>query len=375
MDWKLRTPSWDFTEFQQEAIPNMEAVNGLSGFASQRTKGEFLVDLKLGQIGNSREEPPDKWREFTVPKSVTPSSPSTPSKRSRGANNGALSAICLVDGCNSDLSNCREYHRRHKVCELHSKTPEVTIGGNKRRFCQQCSRFHSLEEFDDEKRSCRKRLDGHNRRRRKPQPEAPSHSRSPFSNYKGTQFSPFSSPPMYPTNAVVSSTWPGLVKAKEEAKSTYEEHQQLKFLDKQNPFLGSSSSSYRERKQLAFPQDDDPFLGNQTPSAAPVHANHFKTESGVHGLLNQVSDSRCALSLLSSPQTHTLGISLSHIVPPHSIPLAQPSFTSLQYNSSLEPLDSVLVSNADGNCQGIFHIEPNESSDHKALQTLPFYWE
>lgn len=31
-------------------------------------------------------------------------------------------------------------------------------------------RFHSLEEFDEGKRSCRKRLDGHNRRRRKPQP-------------------------------------------------------------------------------------------------------------------------------------------------------------------------------------------------------------
>ena len=32
-------------------------------------------------------------------------------------------------------------------------------------------RFHLLAEFDDAKRSCRKRLDGHNRRRRKPQPD------------------------------------------------------------------------------------------------------------------------------------------------------------------------------------------------------------
>lgn len=47
---------------------------------------------------------------------------------------------CLVDGCNSDLSLGREYHRRHKVCELHSKTPKVTIGGREQRFCQQCSR-------------------------------------------------------------------------------------------------------------------------------------------------------------------------------------------------------------------------------------------
>ncbi|KAG6425510.1 hypothetical protein SASPL_115951 [Salvia splendens] len=78
-------------------------------------------------------------------------------------------AHCLVDGCSADLSVCRDYHRRHKVCETHSKTPRVTIEGREQRFCQQCSRFHSLVEFDEGKRSCRKRLDGHNRRRRKAQ--------------------------------------------------------------------------------------------------------------------------------------------------------------------------------------------------------------
>jgi hypothetical protein len=36
------------------------------------------------------------------------------------------------------------------------------------------SRFHLLLEFDEAKRSCRKRLDGHNRRRRKPQPDTMS---------------------------------------------------------------------------------------------------------------------------------------------------------------------------------------------------------
>lgn len=33
------------------------------------------------------------------------------------------------------------------------------------------SRFHPLSEFDEGKRSCRRRLAGHNRRRRKTQPE------------------------------------------------------------------------------------------------------------------------------------------------------------------------------------------------------------
>lgn len=35
-----------------------------------------------------------------------------------------------------------------------------------------CCRFHPLQEFDEDKRSCRRRLAGHNRRRRKTQPDA-----------------------------------------------------------------------------------------------------------------------------------------------------------------------------------------------------------
>ncbi|KAL2536494.1 Squamosa promoter-binding-like protein 16-like [Forsythia ovata] len=48
---------------------------------------------------------------------------------------------CSVDECNADLSLYGEYHRRHKVCEIHSKTPKVMIGGRKLHFCQQCSSF------------------------------------------------------------------------------------------------------------------------------------------------------------------------------------------------------------------------------------------
>lgn len=33
-------------------------------------------------------------------------------------------------------------------------------------------RFHPLDQFDEGKRSCRRRLAGHNKRRRKTQPEA-----------------------------------------------------------------------------------------------------------------------------------------------------------------------------------------------------------
>ncbi|MCO5557436.1 hypothetical protein L7F22_011000 [Adiantum nelumboides] len=78
--------------------------------------------------------------------------------------------LCQAEGCKADLSMAKHYHRRHKVCEYHSKAATVHIGDQTQRFCQQCSRFHVLDEFDDGKRSCRKRLADHNRRRRKPQP-------------------------------------------------------------------------------------------------------------------------------------------------------------------------------------------------------------
>ncbi|KAF7825276.1 squamosa promoter-binding-like protein 7 [Senna tora] len=76
-------------------------------------------------------------------------------------------ARCQVEGCHVALGNAKDYHRRHKVCEMHSKAPKVVVSGLEQRFCQQCSRFHLVSEFDDSKRSCRRRLAGHNERRRK----------------------------------------------------------------------------------------------------------------------------------------------------------------------------------------------------------------
>ncbi|KAL1187604.1 Squamosa promoter-binding-like protein 11 [Cardamine amara subsp. amara] len=76
---------------------------------------------------------------------------------------------CQIDGCEQDLSSAKDYHRKHRVCEKHSKCPKVLVSGLERRFCQQCSRLHAVSEFDDKKRSCRKRLSHHNARRRKPQ--------------------------------------------------------------------------------------------------------------------------------------------------------------------------------------------------------------
>ncbi|KAJ0970530.1 hypothetical protein J5N97_018489 [Dioscorea zingiberensis] len=81
----------------------------------------------------------------------------------------ARTARCQAEGCGADLTHAKHYHRRHKVCEFHSKASIVIAAGLSQRFCQQCSRFHVLSEFDQGKRSCRKRLADHNRRRRKSQ--------------------------------------------------------------------------------------------------------------------------------------------------------------------------------------------------------------
>ncbi|XP_020266067.1 squamosa promoter-binding-like protein 15, partial [Asparagus officinalis] len=96
-----------------------------------------------------------------------------PNKRVRSGSpgNGGNYPMCQVDDCRADLSHAKDYHRRHKVCEIHSKATNALVGNQMQRFCQQCSRFHPLTEFDEGKRSCRRRLAGHNRRRRKTQPE------------------------------------------------------------------------------------------------------------------------------------------------------------------------------------------------------------
>lgn len=97
--------------------------------------------------------------------------PSRQNKRVRSGSPGSAYPMCQVDDCRTDLTSAKDYHRRHKVCETHSKASKALVGSLMQRFCQQCSRFHPLQEFDEGKRSCRRRLAGHNRRRRKTQPE------------------------------------------------------------------------------------------------------------------------------------------------------------------------------------------------------------
>jgi len=178
MDWDLKMPvSWDLPDLEHDAAmpqpPPIAATAAAaspaaaSGIAAAATaapphaaatrgapsRAECSVDLKLGGLGEFGAVA-DGTKEPAAAATATaaPSAPSaSPMKRPRSGPGGAAGAqcpSCAVDGCKADLSKCRDYHRRHKVCEAHSKTPVVVVAGREMRFCQQCSRYiRTVQQF------------------------------------------------------------------------------------------------------------------------------------------------------------------------------------------------------------------------------------
>ncbi|WRX13512.1 SBP domain - like 6 [Theobroma cacao] len=308
------------------------------------------------------------------------SSSSASFKRARAPGSGNQVPSCLVDGCTADLSKCRDYHRRHKVCEVHSKTPKVTIRGQEQRFCQQCSRFHSLVEFDEGKRSCRKRLDGHNRRRRKPQPDSLSVNSGRFlSNHQGTRYLPFSNHQIFSATAVTSS-WVGSVKVETDIKS------ELNFSSRNSLFPGSSSQNCKEEKHFSFLQSTSlslpgvsvcqPFL-----DANPLSGNGGSSRKIFSNGLNQVINSNRALSLLSSQPAETGEIGLSPCPMVQSGPASSLN-QNLQYNGlgmEGEQVGSILASDGSSNTNfhgnEMFQTGHPGSSSSGTHHTLSFSWE
>ncbi|CAA2995128.1 squamosa promoter-binding 16 [Olea europaea subsp. europaea] len=312
------------------------------------------------------------------------------SKRAKAPGNIIQVAHCSVDGCNADLSLCRDYHRRHKVCEIHSKTPKVMIGGRELRFCQQCSRFHSLIEFDEGKRSCRKRLDGHNRRRRKPQPDSVSRTSGlVFPSQpavSGSRLLSFSTPLVLP-NTVMSSSCAGLVKPENET-GLYNIQQLSNYIERQNSYP-ECSASYKGVNQLQFAQEEASIYQHPVfyPNAASANTN-IGPSTFANGL-NQVVDSDRALSLLSSTTPVTRDFGLNHVVPPKSIPRADSFIHNLHYSSlgqyqfpqEIESKPVVSARDAPGSnasslrFQDMFQNGTEGTSSSGSHQTLSFMWE
>ncbi|CAM6014642.1 unnamed protein product [Sphagnum balticum] len=142
-----------------------------SGSSTPSAKGgDAFIGLKLGRQTYFEDSAAAAAAVIVGQKVATTAAPvfSPPGKRQRAMSPGMQTPRCQVEGCKTDLTPAKDYHRRHKVCEMHSKASRCIAGGQEQRFCQQCSRFHVLTEFDEGKRSCRRRLAGHNERRRKP---------------------------------------------------------------------------------------------------------------------------------------------------------------------------------------------------------------
>ncbi|KAL5713716.1 Squamosa promoter-binding-like protein [Ranunculus cassubicifolius] len=195
-NWDPRRWEWDSANFVAKATPaeiplamaTTPAIveSGQRKKAERESKSMMALDnsmdeesenlaLKLGGSLYSGEEPTTTRPNKVNGGSVYSGEEQTtrPNKRVRSGSPGTSASypMCQVDDCKGDLTHAKDYHRRHKVCELHSKTTKALVGKQLQRFCQQCSRFHPLSEFDEGKRSCRRRLAGHNRRRRKTHPE------------------------------------------------------------------------------------------------------------------------------------------------------------------------------------------------------------
>lgn len=117
-----------------------ESTSKLSGsIVDSNNRDSSLIDLKLGRFIDQGDAHSSKYSKRAAISSSTESSTSQKKMRSQGVN--VQTAFCQVYGCSKDLSSSKDYHKRHKVCEVHSKTAKVIVNGIEQRFCQQCSRL------------------------------------------------------------------------------------------------------------------------------------------------------------------------------------------------------------------------------------------
>jgi hypothetical protein len=175
------------------------------------SSGEPVIGLKLGKRTYFEDVCGGQNAKSSPSGAGAPKQSPALVKKAKVDQHKPHNSYCQVEGCKVDLSTAKDYHRQHRVCELHSKAPKVVVAGLERRFCQQCSRFHALGEFDLTKKSCRRRLNDHNSRRRKPQPEAISFSSSRMSTmfYDARQQTSlmFGQAPYVQTRSFASSSW------------------------------------------------------------------------------------------------------------------------------------------------------------------------
>lgn len=99
---------------------------------------ESMIGKELDKYADSKEVSSMLSSEESLISSLMEHS--LPTKRARNTGLYPQIPICQVQGCYKDLSSSKDYYKRHRVCDIHSKTAKVVINGIEQRFCQQCSR-------------------------------------------------------------------------------------------------------------------------------------------------------------------------------------------------------------------------------------------
>lgn len=163
LEWDLNDWKWDgdlFIARRLSPVPEhrqfLPVPGGSSNSNSSSSCSEEVVDLGIRE-GNKEGE--RKRRVIVVedeqeagslslklggggaaPAQIAATWDGTNGKKSRVGGGSSNRALCQVEDCGADLSNAKDYHRRHKVCEMHSKASKALVGNAMQRFCQQCSR-------------------------------------------------------------------------------------------------------------------------------------------------------------------------------------------------------------------------------------------
>ncbi|KAK8582956.1 hypothetical protein V6N13_069722 [Hibiscus sabdariffa] len=229
-------------------------------------------------------------------------------------------------------------------------------------------RFHSLVEFDEGKRSCRKRLDGHNRRRRKPQPASLSvHPGSCLSNLQGFRHVQFGSHQMV-APAAITSSWLGTVKEETDISSEPE----LNFGDRNGFFHGSLPHNYEGEQRFSFLHTNNLSLPGVSICQPILDTNPSSSNGAV-----QAIDSDRVRSLLSLQSAEAREIIFNPMVQSGPTPSLIPNlqFSSLAVQG--EPLGTILATDDSSNTNlhenEMFQIgRPRSLSATGTRQTLSF---
>lgn len=103
------------------------------GYLKNKTTVSNLVEEEMENDMDEEEEDvgDEDKRKRMMEKVRGPSTDRVPSR------------LCQVDRCTANLTEAKQYYRRHRVCEVHAKASAATVAGVRQRFCQQCSRYNS----------------------------------------------------------------------------------------------------------------------------------------------------------------------------------------------------------------------------------------